>query len=145
MSTFLYLEFWEQGGAQKYYEEVLSSLNNDVTICCNKQALKRSRIKKKSENKLIFFNPINLSRQLNFKNNYISFLINKIYILLVPTIFIINTIRFIPLLISNKAKLVLSFNGGYPGSYSSLSLNLASYFLNIKNILFVLSSPKKKE
>jgi len=42
MSTFSYLEIWETGGAQKYYQEVMSSLNNDVIICCNKEALKRT-------------------------------------------------------------------------------------------------------
>jgi len=145
MSTFSYLEIWETGGAQKYYQEVMSSLNNDVIIVCNKEALKRTYTKKKfSKNKLIYFNPINLSKQLNFKNNYITYIINKTYILLVPLIFILNIIRFLYLLRSNKAKLVLSFNGGYPGSYSSLSLNVASYLLNIKNILFVLNSPQKR-
>jgi glycosyltransferase involved in cell wall biosynthesis len=44
----------------------------------------------------------------------------------------------------NNAKLVLSFNGGYPGSYSSLSLVVASYLLNINNILFVLSTPQER-
>ena len=146
MYTFSFFESWGGiGGGHRYFEEIMLLFKNNSIICFNKEAFKKIYIKKKfPKNKIIIFNSFNLGKKLSIKIPYFNFFIRKITLFTVPFIFILNIIRFLILLRLNSAKLVLSFNGGYPGSYSSLSLSVAAYLLNIKNILFVLSTPLER-
>jgi glycosyltransferase involved in cell wall biosynthesis len=146
MSTFSFLESWSSiGGGNKYFVEVLSLIKKNSIICYNLNAFQNSYIKNKfPKNKFIIFNPYNLEKQFSVPTLYINYFFKKILIFFVPLIFFINIIRFLVLLKSNNVKLVLSFNGGYPGSYSSLSLSVAAYLLNIKNLLIILSTPRAR-
>lgn len=146
MSTFSFLESWSGiGGGHKYFVEVISLFKKNSIICYNTNAFQDSYIKNKfPKNKFIIFNPYNLGKQFNVPILYINYFIKKILLFFIPFIFFINTMRFLVLLKSNNVKLVLSFNGGYPGSYSSLSLSVAAYLLNIKNLLIILSAPQER-
>lgn len=146
MKTFSFFESWiNVGGGHRYFEEIMSLFKKDSIICVNKEAFKKVYIKKKFPKcRFIIFNPFNLGKKINIKIPYLNFFFRKIILFTVPFIFFFNILRFLILLRLNNIKLVLSFNGGYPGSYSSLSLSVAAYLLNINNILFVLSAPQQR-
>jgi glycosyltransferase involved in cell wall biosynthesis len=146
MHTFSFIETSAGiGGGHRYFEDIMRIFKTESIICYNKETFEKAYIKKKfPKNKFIIFDSYSLGKQFSIKISYLDFFIKKIILFSVPFIFLLNIIRFYILLRFNNTKLVLSFNGGYPGSYSSLSLCVAAFLLNINNILFVLSTPQKR-
>jgi len=146
MHTFSFIETAAGiGGGHRYFEDIMRIFKNESIICYNKETFKKAYIKKKfPKNKFIIFDSYSLGNQFSIKISYLDFFIKKIILFSIPLVFLLNIIRFLILLRFNNTKLVLSFNGGYPGSYSSLSLCVAAYLLNINNILFVLSTPQER-
>ena len=87
---------------------------------------------------------INKFVKFKYNKNILDTFINKILYIYLPINLFFLFIEFLLILKKNKPNLVISFNGGYPGSYNALVLCFACKYLNIKNYLFIASLPSKK-
>lgn len=139
----IFKDYLDYGGDTNFFISILKFCKHLKTnlILNNTDNNKNINLK---EVKLLNKFYINKFVKFKYDNNILNRFINKILYLFLPINLFFLFIEFLFFLKKNKPNLVISFNGGYPGSYNALVLCFACKCLNIKNYLFVLGLPSKK-
>lgn len=124
----------EEGGSDVFLSDIFNFFDqkkNDVRIL-----IPEKRRKLNLNQKTFKISSIKSLNNPNFKG-----VLKVLNYLMRSGIFFINALIFKKYLYRQDLDLVIVVNGGYPGSFLSLSMNLASFLNRKPNILFVLSTP----
>ena len=140
------------GGDVKFFYNLIlpftKSKNNTISIICNNFDEDTnelySPIKKKCD---FFFEKISLIKNIFtiYKYNLIVKIINKFLYIFLPIKITYLVFKYIKIIKSVGPDIVISCNGGYPGSHRCLAIVYASKILKISSIMIVASTPAKKK
>jgi glycosyltransferase involved in cell wall biosynthesis len=138
------------GGDVKFFFNLISPFaryRNSVSVLCNDFDVKTK----------IFYNPIKRNCNFYFQsiNSYSKFffknrdnifikIINKILYSFLPLKILYFVLKYKKFLKSIKPDIVISCNGGYPGSAKCLAVNYASKLLGLSSVMIIASIPGKK-
>lgn len=143
-------ENYVAGGGSKYVSDCISacsSLGHEVLVLANVEAFsaaeKSSFPRSAKTLKINIFERTQLARHL-FGEGVIPSIIRKMMIILDPLFLCLNVANICRFLIFSKAKLLVSCNGGYPGSEASLAAVTAADLLCIPSALIIMSEPRRR-
>jgi glycosyltransferase involved in cell wall biosynthesis len=149
MKIVVYKDNFNYGGDTKYFFNLLDSFKKDyqckILIFSSLKSDKKSEFVLANKNKYKFFFVKKFEISLKALNKFFLYkVINKLNYLLFPVSFLLDFFFFTKKIVPAKPDIVISFNGGYPGSLRSLSFVIISSFFNIKNFLVVASIPSRR-
>ena len=140
------------GGDVKFFYNLIlpftKSKNNTISIICNNFDEDTnelySPIKKKCD---FFFERTSLIKSIFtiYKYNLLVKIINKFLYIFLPIKIAYLVFKYIKIIKSFSPDIVISCNGGYPGSHRCLAIVYASKILKISSIMIVASTPAKKK
>tara|TARA_Y100000590_G_scaffold55884_4_gene58554 strand:+ start:9789 stop:10970 length:1182 start_codon:yes stop_codon:yes gene_type:complete len=149
MRIIFFNENWVYGGSNKYIEDLITIAFNEgheIEYLINYEGFYKipSGVKNIKISKINTLNIVNKVNILFQNHKYLSSLF-KILILIKPIFFLINVLRFIKIIKHKNADLIISCNGGYPGSESCSAIIIASKILKKPNILSIASMPQRRK
>lgn len=149
MKIIVYKDNFEYGGDTKYFSHLLNSFKKKdqcqiSVFFSNKSDQTRKFVLVNKKKYKFFFIKKNQIPTKSINNIYLCKFINKLNYLCYPIYFFLDFLFFTKKIIPAKPDIIISFNGGYPGSLRSLSFTIVAGFYNIKNFLIVASIPSKR-
>jgi glycosyltransferase involved in cell wall biosynthesis len=147
----IYTENHARGGANRFLIDVMEVLSiefDTITVASNSSGIYPEEIENFSKNvthkKLQILTSTSLYlriSQISKHKIYTKKILTVIIKIFVPLIIFFQLKLFIHLLIKEKPKQVIIFNGGYPGASSSLAFSLVSRIFTSKVYMFIVSMP----
>ncbi len=137
------------GGDVKFFFHLILPFvkNSKVNILCNNFDKNTENLFNPIKKKCIFyFESLNLYSQFITKNKYNFFIkiLNKILYIFLPIKIFYFIFKYIKILKSINPNILVSCNGGYPGSAKCLAIIFASKLLGISSVMIVASTPGNK-
>ena len=123
----------QKGGSDIYFLDIikfLKKLNFNVTIL----------FPQNSREILDDYNGIKFEK-ITLNTVHFEIKYNRILAFLIRPLLMIYDIYILKKFLKKRHKLVIVVNGGYPGSLTALSMNIAARIASLKNILIILSTP----
>jgi glycosyltransferase involved in cell wall biosynthesis len=145
-----FFENYVTGGGSKYAADCISictSLNHEALVLANTEAFSALELASFSNlvqirNIFIFERTQLVLRHLG--EGVLPSIIRKAMIFLVPLFLCLNVVNICRFLISSRPSLLISCNGGYPGSEASLAAVIAADLLKVKSLLIIMSDPRSR-
>ena len=148
MKVAFFFENYVVGGGSKYVSDcisICSSLDHEVLVLSNADAF--SAVETASFSRLVTMRKIYLFERTQLVSRLLGegvvpSIIRKVMIVLDPLFLFLNVINICRFLIYSKSSMLISCNGGYPGSEASLAAVIAADMLKVASILVIMSEPR---